>query len=188
MKIGVRKPNLKRSLKAKTTGKLKRSVKKATNPLYGKKGVGMIKDPGKAIRGKVYNATTISLTSSNKKKKSAPSSAPSSSPAAPVKISTKKSSEKIVVVKESPRKISVITGAHSTTRAERIQETILFTVVAVVVLVVATWALHLTDGWLVMLVWAIILGVYIFALYDTWTRQSTEEREVIDNPVYSDEE
>ena len=183
MKIGVRKPNLKRSLKAKTTGKLKRSVKKATNPLYGKKGVGMIKDPGKAIRGKVYNATTISLTSSNKKKKSTPSS----SPTAPVKISSKKSSEKIVV-KESPRKISVITGAHSTTRAERIQETILFTVVAVVVLVVATWALHLTDGWLVMLVWAIILGFYIFALYDTWTRQSTEEREVIDNPVYSDEE
>ena len=184
MKIGVRKPNLKRSLKAKTTGKLKRSVKKATNPLYGKKGVGMIKDPGKAIRGKVYNATTISLTSSNKKKKSTPSS----SPTAPVKISTKKSSEKIVVVKESPRKISVITGAHSTTRAERIQETILYTVVAVVVLVVATWALHLTDGWLVMLAWAIILGLYTFALYDTWTRQSTEEREVIDNPVYSDED
>ena len=92
------------------------------------------------------------------------------------------------LIKEPPRKITTITGAHSTTKAERIQETILFTVVAVVVLVVATWALHLTDGWLVMLAWAIILGFYIFALYDTWTRQSTEEREVIDNPVYSDEE
>lgn len=92
------------------------------------------------------------------------------------------------LIKEPPRKITTITGAHPTTRAERIQETILYTVVAVVVLVVATWALHLTDGWLVMLVWAIILGVFIFALYDTWTRQSTEEREVIDNPVYSDEE
>ena len=92
------------------------------------------------------------------------------------------------LIKEPPRKISTIIGSHVTTRAERIQETILYTVVAVVVLVVATWALHLTDGWLVMLAWAIILGFYIFALYDTWTRQSTEEREVIDNPVYSDEE
>lgn len=183
MKIGVRKPSLKRSLKAKTTGKLKRSVKKATNPLYGKKGVGMIKNPEKAIRGKVYNATTVSLTSSKKKKSVSPKSSP-----APVKTSTQKTNEKVVIVKEPPRKVTTITGAHATTKAERIQETILFTVIAIVVLVIATWAFHLTDGWLVMLIWAVILGVYVFALNDTWTRQSTEEREVIDNPVYQEEE
>ncbi len=38
MKLGMRKPSLSKSLKAKTTGKLKRSIKKAVNPVYGKKG------------------------------------------------------------------------------------------------------------------------------------------------------
>lgn len=36
MKYGVRKPNVKKSIKARTTGKVKRQVKKAVNPLYGK--------------------------------------------------------------------------------------------------------------------------------------------------------
>ena len=42
MKIGVRKPSLKKAIKASTTGKAKRAVKKAVNPLYGKKGVGLV--------------------------------------------------------------------------------------------------------------------------------------------------
>lgn len=37
MKVGFRKPNLKKRIRARTTGKLKRKVKKAINPLYGKK-------------------------------------------------------------------------------------------------------------------------------------------------------
>lgn len=37
MKFGMRKPSLKRSLKARTTGKLKRSAKRAVVPGYGKK-------------------------------------------------------------------------------------------------------------------------------------------------------
>ena len=41
MKIGIRKPSLKKSIKARTTGKVKRKVKKAVNPLYGKKGAGI---------------------------------------------------------------------------------------------------------------------------------------------------
>ena len=40
MKFGFRKPNIKKSIKAKTTGKLKRKAKSAVNPLYGKKGMG----------------------------------------------------------------------------------------------------------------------------------------------------
>lgn len=59
MKIGFRKPNLKKSIKARTTGKLKRKVKKQFIPYYGKKGSGLIKDPKKAIYNKVYNKTTI---------------------------------------------------------------------------------------------------------------------------------
>ncbi len=43
MKSGIRTPNFKKSLKAKTTGKMKRQVKKSINPLYGKKRHGVCK-------------------------------------------------------------------------------------------------------------------------------------------------
>lgn len=61
MKFGIRKPSIKKSIKARTTGKVKRSVKKAVNPLYGKKGMGFVKDPKKAVYNKVYNKTTFSI-------------------------------------------------------------------------------------------------------------------------------
>lgn len=61
MKIGIRKPSIKKSVKAMTTGKAKRSVKKAVNPVYGKKGVGLIKDPEKAIKNAVYKKTTVGV-------------------------------------------------------------------------------------------------------------------------------
>lgn len=60
MKIGFRKPNLKKSFKAKTTGALKRKIKKALIPGYGKKGMGWITNPKKALYNKVYNKTTVS--------------------------------------------------------------------------------------------------------------------------------
>ncbi len=62
MKYGVRKPNIKKSVKARTTGKVKRQMKKAVNPFYGKKGMGVINDPKKAAYNAVYNRTTISTT------------------------------------------------------------------------------------------------------------------------------
>lgn len=61
MKIGVRKPSVKKSVKAKTTGRVKRAAKSATNPLYGKKGIGLLKDPIKSVKNKVYRKTTIGL-------------------------------------------------------------------------------------------------------------------------------
>lgn len=61
MKIGMRKPSLKKSLKARTTGKAKRAVKKAVIPGYGKKGVGWLKNPKKAAYNKVYKKTTFSI-------------------------------------------------------------------------------------------------------------------------------
>lgn len=60
MKVGIRKPNIKKSIRARTTGRAKRMVKKATNPFYGKKGVGFIKNPKKAVYNKVYHKTTVS--------------------------------------------------------------------------------------------------------------------------------
>lgn len=61
MKFGIRKPSLKKSIKARTTGKAKRALKKAVIPGYGKKGSGWIKNPKKAAYNKVYKKTTFSL-------------------------------------------------------------------------------------------------------------------------------
>lgn len=61
MKFGVRTPSIKKSLKARTTGKVKRKVKKALIPGYGKKGMGWIKNPKKAAYNKVYNKASFSL-------------------------------------------------------------------------------------------------------------------------------
>ena len=61
MKFGMRTPSLKRSFKARTTGRAKRAVKKAVIPGYGKKGVGWVKKPKKAAYNKVYNKTTFSI-------------------------------------------------------------------------------------------------------------------------------
>lgn len=61
MKIGMRTPSPTKSIKARTTGKLKRSIKKSINPFYGKKGVGLITNPKKSLYNKVYKKTTFSI-------------------------------------------------------------------------------------------------------------------------------
>lgn len=61
MKFGVRTPSIKKSVKARTTGKINRQVKRSVVPLYGKKGTGIIKNPKRAVYNKVYNKTTISV-------------------------------------------------------------------------------------------------------------------------------
>lgn len=61
MKFGMRTPSLKKSFKARTTGKLKRQVKSTINPFYGKKGMGWLRDPKKAMYNKVYHKTTFSI-------------------------------------------------------------------------------------------------------------------------------
>ncbi|MGF2132463.1 hypothetical protein [Lactococcus lactis] len=61
MKFGMRKPSITKSLKARTTTKYKRKVKKALIPGYGKKGMGWAKNPKKAAYNKVYKKTSFSL-------------------------------------------------------------------------------------------------------------------------------
>ncbi len=63
--FGLRTPSLKKSFKARTTGKLKRKIKKATNPFYSKKGMGYIKNPKRAIKNKIYHKTTFSWNNKN---------------------------------------------------------------------------------------------------------------------------
>lgn len=61
LKIGFRTPSLKKSISARTTGQLKRSVKRALIPGYGKKGMGIL-HPKKAFYNKVYRKTTFGLS------------------------------------------------------------------------------------------------------------------------------
>lgn len=61
MKFGIRTPSLKRSISARTTGRAKRSIKKALIPGYGKKGREWITNPKEAAYNKVYRKTTVSF-------------------------------------------------------------------------------------------------------------------------------
>ena len=61
MKPGIRKPSIKKSFKARTTGKLKRKVKKSVNPFYGKKGTGFLKNPKRSVKNKIYKKTTFGI-------------------------------------------------------------------------------------------------------------------------------
>lgn len=58
MKYGYRTPNIKKSISAKSAGKVSRSINKTANPVYGKKGMGYINNPEKALYNKIYNKTT----------------------------------------------------------------------------------------------------------------------------------
>lgn len=66
-KFGPRKPSVKKSISAKTTGKAKRKIKSSINPVYGKKGMGYVKNPKKAVYNKIYNKTSYDSLSSIKK-------------------------------------------------------------------------------------------------------------------------
>lgn len=58
MKVGMRTPSPTKMVKAKTTGRIKRAVKRSVNPVYGVKGVGYIKDPERAVKNKIYHKLT----------------------------------------------------------------------------------------------------------------------------------
>ena len=69
MKVGLRKMSIKKSLKARTTGSLKRSVKSSVNPLYGMSGINKVKNPKKYVKNKVYHKTSIGIPDIMKKLK-----------------------------------------------------------------------------------------------------------------------
>ena len=61
MKFGMRKPSLTRSLKARTTGRAKRAIKRAVIPGYGRKGMGFIKNPKRSVKNSIYKKTTFNV-------------------------------------------------------------------------------------------------------------------------------
>ena len=61
MKIGFRTPSLTKSLRARTTGRAKRAIKRKVIPGYGRKGMGWLRDPKRAAYNAVYKRTTFGL-------------------------------------------------------------------------------------------------------------------------------
>ena len=61
MRIGMRKPSVKRMIKARTTGRAKRAVKKTVIPGYGRRGMGFVKNPKRSVKGAIYRRTTFSV-------------------------------------------------------------------------------------------------------------------------------
>lgn len=57
IKVGLRKPSLKKSIAARTKGRAKRALKKAIIPNYGKRGMGWA-HPKKKVYNAVYSRTT----------------------------------------------------------------------------------------------------------------------------------
>jgi hypothetical protein len=60
MKFGFRRPSLKRSISARTTGRLNQAIKRAIIPGYGRRGMGLL-HPKKALYNRVYRRTTFGL-------------------------------------------------------------------------------------------------------------------------------
>lgn len=61
MKFGFRKPSIKKSVRARTTGRVKRKAKANLSPFYGKKGTGLVRNPKKSVYNKVYKKTSFDL-------------------------------------------------------------------------------------------------------------------------------
>ena len=72
MKIGYRKRSINRSLSSMTSGRYKRMAKRVINPFYGRKGIGYLKNPSKAMRGAVYRRLTVGTSPSDLQRASRP--------------------------------------------------------------------------------------------------------------------
>ncbi len=62
MKLGLRKPSLKKSFSARTSGVLTRSIKRALIPGYGRRGSGWFTNPKRALYNRVYRSLTIGVS------------------------------------------------------------------------------------------------------------------------------
>ena len=61
MKVGMRKPNLKKMVKARTTAHVKKTIKSEVIPFYNQKGTGIVKNPKKAVYNKIYHKTSFGI-------------------------------------------------------------------------------------------------------------------------------
>ena len=53
MKFGMRRPSLRGSLSARTKGAFTRAIRRAIIPGYGRKGMGLLRDPARSVRNRI---------------------------------------------------------------------------------------------------------------------------------------
>lgn len=168
MKFGFRTPSVKKSVKARTTGKIKRSVKKSVNPLYGKKGTGYITDPKKAVYNKVYNKTTFGAkdiydaidfgTTNNSNS---------------YKSSSSNSTE--VSTDSKRKKVQVPIGEHDTKLSERIFETIIYIAMFIIASIIVFWLFQALSNTFQFIVEGLVLITAVCFASDSWARKKTTE-------------
>ena len=61
MKLGMRRPSLRGSLSARTKGAFTRAIRRAIIPGYGRKGMGLLRDPARSVRNRIYHRVTFSF-------------------------------------------------------------------------------------------------------------------------------
>lgn len=61
MIMRLRKPSPRKSVAARTKGRATRAARRAVIPGYGKKGMGYIRDPKRAVKNAIYKRTTFGL-------------------------------------------------------------------------------------------------------------------------------
>ena len=61
MRMGFRTPSISKSVSARTSGRLNRTVK-SVNPVYGSKGIGLVHDPKRAVYNSIYHETTVGVS------------------------------------------------------------------------------------------------------------------------------
>lgn len=93
MKVGIRKPSIKKSVRARTTGRVKRALKGSINPLYGKKGMGIVNDPKKAVYNKIYNKTTVGVRDIMENTTASSTATEQTAPSAPVATNIRAASQ-----------------------------------------------------------------------------------------------
>lgn len=101
VKFGLRTPSLKKSVKARTTGRIKRKVKSTVNPFYGKTGMGYVKKPKQSAYNKIYNKTTVGINplSDISKQSADHTSAPLKKKSSAIAYTKKEMVEKELIVK-----------------------------------------------------------------------------------------
>lgn len=173
MKYGFRTPSVKKSVKARTTGRVKRTVKKSVNPLYGKKGTGIVNNPKKTVYNKVYNKTTIGVSdiyNSNTSKSNRSTNQYSN-------INNENASNK------KRKKVQVPIGEHATTKSERISQTIISVILFLLATIIDLWIFAYYSTAFKIITISILFIIMIFLIVDAWKRQITIEYK----KVYEDE-
>lgn len=168
MKLGFRTPSVKKSVKARTTGRINRSVKKSVNPLYGKKGTGYITNPKKAVYDKMYNKTSFGAKdvynaidfNTNNNSNAYKSTSPNYTD-----VSTNK----------KRKKVQVPIGEHDTKLSERIFNTIIAVVSFVFVSLIIFWLFQDVTHIIQYIFIGIALIIAIYLIYKAWTNKKTVE-------------